>query len=580
MSSIYYVVMLLELKIENFGIIEELRVRPGPGLNVMTGETGAGKSLLLTALDTVLGARAGAGLVHSGSHRAVVEALFDLGALPVVRTMLQEKGLEIRDSYLELRREISADGRGRPFINGAPTTLAVVRSLAGHLLEVHGQHEHQRILDPEQHLDSLDLFAGTMELRAVVAELYHRFTHLRNKLRTVTLEAGERERRLDFLKFALDDIESFEPREGEFEELQQEKALGQNSGRLFQDLCAAYSALREEDHSILDRLATVLDLLGRHDHLLSGIEEHLSAANESVYSLEAMADFLRGQKDRLNFSPERLEDIEDRITGYQRLHKKYGGSTQAVLHNQERYLGELASIEMSEEELDQLQSRLQVTASELLETAEDLSRRRRAVVSHLEEQIAEELAQLGMAGARIKVAISREVDPDARADAGRNQKYMIHEKGLDRVEFLLAANAGESLQPLRKVASGGELSRITLALKSIFFAHRPTGTVVFDEVDAGVGGEVAHTIGNRLKRLSGQSQVLVVTHLHQIASLADQHFSIRKRSMAGRTATGVQRLHGEARLKEMARMLGGESSGKMVIEHARELLARNRSVAS
>lgn len=572
--------MLLELRIENFGIIEDLRIRPGRGLNVMTGETGAGKSLLLTALDTVLGARAGGGLVRAGAHRASVEALFDVEQIPRVREILLAKKIELRDSDLALRREIAIDGRGRAFINGSPTTLTVVRSLAGLLLEVHGQHEHQRILDPEQHLDSLDLFAGTSEQRSQIAELYHRYNHLRNRLRTVTLEADERERRLDFLKFALDDIESFEPREGEFEELQQEKALGQNSGRLFDDLCAAYSALREEDHSILDRLATVLGLLERHTGLLQGIEEHVASANESVYSLEGVADFLRGQKDRLNFSPERLEDISDRIAGYQRLHKKYGGSTTAVINQQERYLRELTQIEMSEEDMDQLQSRLQLTAGELFEQAEDLSRRRRAVVSHLEEQIAEELTQLGMAGARIKVAVSREVDPDADPDSERRHKYMIHEKGLDRVEFLLGANAGEALQPLRKVASGGELSRITLALKSIFFAHRPTGTVVFDEVDAGVGGEVAHTIGNRLKRLSGQSQVLVVTHLHQIASLADQHFSIRKRASGGRTSTGVQRLQGEARLKEMARMLGGESSGKMVMEHARELLSGDRSVAS
>lgn len=572
--------MLLELRIENFGIIEDLRIRPGHGLNVMTGETGAGKSLLLTALDTVLGARAGGGLVRAGAPRASIEALFDVSQVPQIRELLAVKKVELRDSDLELRREISADGRGRAYINGTPTTLTVVRSLAGHLLEVHGQHEHQRILDPEQHLDSLDLFAGTTELRAQIAELYHCYNHLRNRLRTVTLEADERERRLDFLKFALDDIESFEPRDGEFEELQQERALGQNSGRLFEDLCAAYSALREEDHSILDRLATVLELLERHSQLLSGIEEHIGQANEGVYSLEALADFLRGQKDRLNFSPERLEDIQDRIAGYQRLHKKYGGSTATVLNHQERYLRELTSIEMSEEDMEQLQIRLQLTANDLFEQAEDLSRRRRSVIAHLEEQIAEELAELGMPGARIKVCVSREVDPDAEPNAERRQRYMIHEKGLDRVEFLLGANAGEALQPLRKVASGGELSRITLALKSIFFAHRPTGTVVFDEVDAGVGGEVAHTIGNRLKRLSGQSQVLVVTHLHQIASLADQHFSIRKRASGGRTSTGVQRLQGEARLKEMARMLGGESSGKMVMEHARELLSGDRSVAS
>lgn len=567
--------MLLELKIENFGIIDELRIRPGPGLNAVTGETGSGKSLLLTALDVVLGARAGAGLVRSGSHRAVVEALFEIGTAGVVRTILEEKKISAQDAYLELRREISADGRGKAFVNGCPATLAVIRNLAAHLLEIHGQHEHQRILDPENHLDSLDLFAGTTDLRHETAELYHRFQHLKNRLRSVTLEADEREQRLDFLKFALDDIEGFEPRENEFEEIQQEKALIQNSGRLFSDLCAAYSALREEDHSVLDRLDTVQNLLARHQDLIGGIDEHLGNLSESLYALEATADWLREQKDRLQFSPERLEDIEDRLSGYQRLHKKYGGNTKSVLLARDRYLRELSTIEMSEEELEELRSRLQITAGELYERAEELSRRRRSVISHLEEQMAAELAHLGMPGARIQVSVRREVDPDARGDAARPHRHLIHEKGLDRVEFLLAANAGEPLQPLRKVASGGELSRITLALKSIFFAHRPTATVVFDEVDAGVGGEVAHTIGNRLQRLAGQSQVLVVTHLHQIASLADQHFRIRKEQREGRTTTRVRRLQGEERLREMARMLGGDATGSVVYEHARRLLEKN-----
>ncbi len=575
--------MLLELKIENFGIIDELRIRPGPGLNAVTGETGSGKSLLLTALDVVLGARAGAGLVRSGSHRAVVEALFEIGAAGVVRSILEEKKISAQDAYLELRREISADGRGKAYVNGSPTTLGVIRSLAAHLLEIHGQHEHQRILDPENHLDSLDLFAGTTELRHETAELYHRFQHLKNRLRSVTLEADEREQRLDFLKFALDDIEGFEPREKEYEELQQEKALIQNSGRLFSDLCAAYSALREEDHSVLDRLDTVHNLLVRHQDLIGGIDEHLGNLSESLYALEATADWLREQKDRLQFSPERLEDIEERLSGYQRLHKKYGGSTKSVLLARDRYLRELSSIEMSEEELEELRSRLQITAGELYDRAEDLSRRRRSVVSHLEEQIAAELGHLGMPGARIQVSVRREVDPDTRGEGPH--RHLIHEKGLDRVEFLLAANAGEPLQPLRKVASGGELSRITLALKSIFFAHRPTPTVVFDEVDAGVGGEVAHTIGNRLQRLAGQSQVLVVTHLHQIASLADQHFRIRKEQREGRTTTRVRRLQGEERLREMARMLGGDATGSVVYEHARRLLEKkseknDRSMAS
>ncbi len=582
--------MLLELKIENFGIIEDLRLRPGPGLNAITGETGAGKTLLLTAIEAVLGSRAGAGLVRNGAPRATVQALFDLSTAPAVEALVAERAATLSDHCLELRREINLDGRGRAYVNGQSVSLTQLRALGGALLEIHGQHEHQRILDPDTHLESLDQFAGVLPLRDRVAELYHKYSSLRRRLKSVALEAGERDRRLDFLKFAVEEIDDFDPRDGEFEELQNEKALIQNSGRLFRDLCAAYAALRENDSSALDLLVHVEQALAPHAHLLGGAVEQLQSLRESAYNLEAVADYLREQRERLQFSPERLEDLEERTQGYARLHKKYGGNTRGVLAAREQYLRELSSIEMSAEELALLRSELAVCESELLEKAEELSRLRRSVTARLEEKIAAELAQLGMPGARIVIAVRREVDGQAPAASeeeavappehagirtASGARYLIHEKGLDRVEFMLAANAGENLAPLRKAASGGELSRITLALKTIFFEHRPTPTLIFDEVDAGVGGEVAHTIGERLRGLAGRSQVIVVTHLHQIASLARQHYRLRKEPGDGRTCTRLRRLDGEERIREMARMLGSEGGSAAVLAHARELLQRS-----
>ena len=574
--------MLVELKIENFGILERVRVRLGPGLNVLTGETGSGKSLILQGLEALLGARMGQGVVRNGAHRARLEAAFDLNESDGLRHVLNERGFGSED-FLTLAREISADGRSRCTINGEPARLSDLRSLSVELMELHGQHEHQRIVDPEVHLDGLDLFAGAQELRKRTADLYGRYSGLRRKLRSAHLEAGERDRRLDFLRFALEEIESFEPREGEFEELEHEKALIQNSGRMFTDLNEVYVLIREGESPVLDALYRAETLLEAHAGLQPELDRQCAELQEARFRIEALADFLRDQKDALQFSPERLEDIDERLAGYRRLLKKHGGNTTAVLRAQADFLKELSLIEMSDEEAELLRSELTVVEGELREVAEELSRVRRAAIPKLEAQLKGELAELGMPGAEITVSVRRELDPGTAPDGerasgpaatDRRTRYAVTDRGLDRVEFLLRANAGEDSKPLRRAASGGEMSRITLALKSVLMEHRPVGTIVFDEIDSGVGGEVAHSIATRLRGHAARSQVIVVTHLHQVAGQADHHFYISKQLMEGRTVASVQRLNGERRLHELARMLGGNRPGMVVLEHARQLLNR------
>ena len=511
-----------------------------------------------------------------------MEGIFDVSRLAEsgLPELMLELGLAAEGPYLTIRREISPEGRGRVLVNGQSLKLAELRRLTGLLVEMHGQHDHQRLLEPETHLDYLDLFAGTTGLATRVSSLHGRAMDIRRRLRSVQMEEHEKQRRLDFLRFAIDEVDSFGPREEEYENLEQEKAMVQNSGRLYQDFYFGYSLLKEEEPSVLNSIEKLESMLEKHVEIHPEVESNVQYLRDALYSLEAVAEFLRDEKDRMQFSPERLEDVEDRLAGYRKLHKKYGGNTSTVLSALQDFLAELSSIEMSEEQTELLRSELKVVEAELLETSEDLSVKRRSVIRSLEQKLAEELSQLGMPGAAIQVSVNRELkeqqDRSGREriiPEGQNEKYVISEKGLDRVELYFCANRGEQLQPLRKVASGGELSRIMLALKTTVMEQSPVPTVIFDEIDTGVGGEVAHAIGDRLQLLARHSQVLVVTHLHQIASLADRHFRISKVLRDGRTFSRLDKLHGEHRMQEMARMLGG-GRDTMALEHARHLLNR------
>lgn len=559
--------MLLELRIENFGIVENGRFRPGQGLNTITGETGAGKSLLLQALQIALGAKAATGFIRNGSSRAIVEAEFEIDS--EINHLLNRHSIPVSDRIIVLRREIYLSGRPRSIINGVTVNASIIKTIGSMLVEIHGQHDHQRLLDPVNHLDFLDIYAGTEELRNQVSKLYHRLAEIRKRIRSVSMEEEEKQQRLDFLRYAIDEIEDLEPEEGEYESLTNERALIQNSGKVFQDLAEAYSLLYDADHSILTGLEQVDQLLERHSDLFQSAtesyEEKQSWIKQSIYQIEAVVEFLREQRQRLQFSPERLEDVEERLQSYRRLLKKYGGTTNLVIQKRDSFLRELASIEMSEEEAALLRSELSVTESELQELAIDLSMRRRSVIPSLEEKLSAELNGLGMMGARIQISVSREYTTES------DERFVVNEKGLDIIEFFFNANQGEIVQPLRKIASGGELSRITLALKSVILDRSAPATMIFDEVDTGVGGEVAYTIGLRLKELSERSQVIVITHLHQIASLGRYHFKIQKETRNARTYSKIERLNGQERLEEMARMLG--STDPAAIQHVKGLLS-------
>jgi DNA repair protein RecN (Recombination protein N) len=566
--------MLVELNIENFGIIENLKFRPGKGLNIITGETGSGKSLIIQAIGVVLGEKAGTGYLRNGTNKAIIEAIFDLSKKEhkkkEILNYLEQLNIPIYDDNLVLKREILLDGRPRAYINQQQVSIAILKEIGSKLVEIHGQHENQRLLDPSFHLDFVDIYGGLEGLREKVSNLYRQLIENKKKLKSVSLMEEEKKFRKDFLQYAIKEIEEFHPKEGEFEVLQKERAMILNSGKLYEDLAYAYSVLQEEDHSVISVLQSVEKILEKHSGIYQDFQETLELLQDSIYNLESVIDFIREKKLKMNFSTERLEDIEERLEGYRKLYKKYGANTTLLLQKKEEYKRELNSIEMSDEERELLRSQIQAMEQELTDLAEELSEKRKSIIPLLEEKLANELEQLGMKNTKIQISLSREVATENNEDSNNLEQFKLHEKGYDYIEFLFCANEGEVLLPLRKVASGGELSRIALAMKSIIMDKFGPLCVIFDEIDTGVGGETAFVLGKKLKDISVNEQVIVITHLHQVASMADKHFKIYKQTKNSRTYTQIERLMREDRLKELARMLGGTEP--IVYEHAKEIL--------
>jgi len=473
-------------------------------LNIITGETGSGKSLIIQAIGVVLGEKAGTGYLRNGTNKAVIEAIFDLSKKEhkkkEILNYLEQLNIPIYDDNLVLKREILLDGRPRAYINQQQVSIAILKEIGSKLVEIHGQHENQRLLDPSFHLDFVDIYGGLEGLREKVSNLYRQLIENKKKLKSVSLMEEEKKFRKDFLQYAIKEIEEFHPKEGEFEELQKERAMILNSGKLYEDLAYAYSVLQEEDHSVISVLQSVEKILEKHSGIYQDFQETLELLQDSIYNLESVIDFIREKKLKMNFSTERLEDIEERLEGYRKLYKKYGANTTLLLQKKEEYKRELNSIEMSDEERELLRSQIQAMEQELRDLAEELSEKRKSIIPLLEEKLANELEQLGMKNTKIQISLSREVATENNEDSNNLEQFKLHEKGYDYIEFLFCANEGEVLLPLRKVASGGELSRIALAMKSIIMDKFGPLCVIFDEIDTGVGGETAFVLGKKTKR--------------------------------------------------------------------------------
>jgi DNA repair protein RecN (Recombination protein N) len=559
--------MIKLLRINNIALIPGLELELGTGLTLLTGETGAGKSIVIDSLGLLLGDRASADLIRTGEERATVEAIFDTGG---VRGFLEDHGLPNDGDDLVVRREVHANGKGRATVNGALVPLSVLREMAPLLAAIHGQHEPQGLLDPETHLDLLDHHAGLGD-RTALADTWRRLKEVDTALDRLRRDRREAERRREMLEFQAAEIEKAHLETGEEEALRRDKTLQANAGRLATLAGEAYGLLFEDEDPVVSRLGQVY----RRVEELAGIDAafgpHLEASTSVRAQLDDLALFLRDYRETLQVSPGRLDEIEARLALIERLKKKYGATVDEVLSFGARCREELILLGTPEEQERALEGQRAGLVTLYLEQAFDLSRRRRKAAHELEKKVEAELKQLAMERTRFAVRFEPEVVP---ADGGDASAWS--ERGLERGEFLLSPNPGEELRPLARIASGGELSRIMLALKSVASLDARGLTLVFDEVDAGIGGRVAEVVGRKLRAIARHHQVLCVTHLPQIASQADRHLSVRKHVERGRTVTEVRVLAPEDRVEEVARMLGGETVTDTAREHARTMV--NQSI--
>jgi DNA repair protein RecN (Recombination protein N) len=548
--------MLSFLRIRNLAVLESVEVEFAPGFNVLTGETGAGKSILVEAVGLLLGGRSSADLVRTGEPLASIEAIFD------------DDGKE-----LIVRREISAQGRSRAFINGALATAGALRDLSNRLVELHGQHEHQALLDPLGHLPVLDDYTGHEALLSEVATAWQTVALLREQLDRVGMERGEREARLELVRFQLSEIEKAAARVGEDEELATLKQVLASAERV-QRLCdESHSALYESDNAALGTLAAVRKRLSELSSIDGAFEPYVASLEAAKSQVEDIAWFVRDYGARVESSPERLQQVEDRLALLERLKRKYGPTLGDVIERAERLARERDLLDTSGQHVDEIRARLHAATEAFVVPARRLSESRRKAATSFATDLERLLGDLAMTRTRFEVRFNTQaLTPDAWGASG-----------IDRAEFFISPNPGEDPKPLARIASGGELSRIMLALKTLAAQSsrsqqpRSGRTLIFDEVDAGIGGQVADVVGRRLQALGAEFQVLCITHLPQIAARGTTHFRITKRVKGDRTSTSVDRLSADGREDEVARMIGATATTAAVRASAREMLEASRA---
>jgi len=555
--------MLRELRIRNFAVVENLTVPFAPGFNVLTGETGAGKSILVDAILLLRGARAQTDVIRADAETATVEAVFEVSDGAVAT--LDEAGLPLEDGEVVIRRELSRSGRHRAFVNDAAVTVGLLERLGDALVQVHGQHEHQRLLEPTRQLDVLDRFADAEPLRERFAALFAKHAEARAELERRRGAARDRAQRQDLLRFQVSELDAGRVRVGEDDELRTERRRLQHAERFAAGLQEVASLLHDDAASATARLARagrVLSDLGRLDPAFAAPAETLDAARAHVEDTLAA---VRGLRDTIVFEPGRLEGIDERLDALTRLKRKYGDSEEALLRFRADAAAELDRLERHEELLAEDERRLAELEAEMVSAARALGAARREAAAKLGPRVQRELRQLGMDRAAFEVAT---IDL-AAGDWGL--------RGAERVEFRFTANPDEPNRPLARIASGGELARTMLALQVVLSGDDDAPTMVFDEVDAGIGGRAASVVGDKLAALGGSRQVLCVTHLAPIAALADQHVRVAKSVRGGRTRATTAVIAGDERAAEIARMLGGDASGAAALDHARALLRARRA---
>lgn len=564
--------MLTLLNISNIALIDDLQVEFDRGLNLLTGETGSGKSIIVDTLGLLIGGRFTSDMIKAGEKRAFVEGLFSVGRNEELEELLRSAGIELEgkdENEIIIRRNLASNGRNKIFINNQLATQSLLRDLRPFLVDIHGQGDQQTLFNTDTHLELLDSYAGVANLRQEVASLYNRWAALKRELDALKQDEAEKLQLMDILRFQIDELERAHLVEGEDERLEEERRRLSNVENLT-TLCAeTFGLIYEDDDSALARIGQAtrrVEELAGYD---SSYRAYIDGLESARATLEDLAFSLRDFADKLEFSPSRLAEVEDRLAEIRRLGRKYGGSIETGLEHLARSQDRLDNIERSDEREKELASEIASARADYLKAALRLHRERADAVKTFEQQVERDLAEVAMERTRFEVRLKTPSNAELNDEDGwRN----FTARGIDEAEFYISANVGESLRPLAKVASGGEASRLMLVLKTIANASPWPRTIVFDEIDVGIGGRVSEAVGVKLKKLSETNQVFCVTHQPQIARFADSHLLVRKEVVADRTEVGLEKLDQRGRVEEIARMLTGAEITDTARRHAKEML--------
>lgn len=554
--------MLSKLYIENVALINKLEIDFEKGFNVLTGETGAGKSIIIDAVNLVLGERATKELIKTGADKAKVVAVFDVLKNDAVNAILEETGIECEDELI-LSRELSMQGKNVCRINSAPVTLAVLKKVSDILVDIHGQHEHQKLMDEDSHIYFLDAFGGKeiAKQKEKTEYLSKRYHEIRKKMLSGFMSEAERERELDILSFRINEIESAALRIGEDEELKEERKLLNNAEKIMNAIESAYYMLAG-DKDALSALSMAASEMSSVSEFSKEYAQMTEKLNDVYYAAEDIREELRDMKLNFDFDPSRIDEVEQRIDLLSTLKRKYGGSIESVLEYKKECEKELDALLKSAQENEKYLSELADIKTEYAKESAILSDIRKSVAKELETRLLKELSELGMEKARFEVAFSQKCEE------------AFDENGMDNAVFMLSANSGEALKGLAYVASGGEMSRIMLSFKTVFADNDDIETMIFDEIDTGISGKVADAVGEKMKKIAKKRQVICVTHLPQIAALSENHHEVIKKDDGEKTVVEVKLLDEDGAVKAIAKMLGGSEFEETALEHARQLVSK------
>lgn len=568
--------MLKSLQIKDYALIEHVNVEFNSGLNIITGETGAGKSILIDAMSLLLGERASTEVVRKGSKKSIVEGIFDVKKNKKVETILNENEIELWDEMI-VRREISLKGSNRCFINDTPVQLAVIKEMGYLLVDLHGQHEHQSLLRKETHIEMLDDFA---EVDNELDDFRKLNKELRSKLNEVK-ELKEREKILkekrDLYQFQIKEIDAVDPQLNEEDELEKELNILENSEKLLELTTGIYSKLYESDDSIYDQLSNVKSKIEELSEIDSSFDEKLDEAKNSLTQINDISDFIRSYKDQIDLESERLSEVRNRLTSFVSLKKKYGGSIESIIKHRNKIGEELELVEGFDNTIESLENEINILRGKCGDASLKLTTKREKAAKEIKKGVEESLKYLGINESKFETVFNYEQASEDDQDyiLVKDKKLKFTGRGVDKIEFYLSTNLGEDVKPLQKVASGGEVSRIMLSLKMILAKNDKLPLLIFDEIDTGVSGRIAQKVGQSLKELSNHHQIIAITHLPQIAGFADHHYFVQKFEKENRSFTSIKKLSSDERISEVAKLLGGEEVTDANLKSAKELMRIN-----